>query len=202
MIRYAVTVTAVTMEQELERKARAGRILQARPVYMQAVADYRRSQGGHVYPDANSSLRITFGNVMGYRKLDGSRQRPFTRLEEVAEKATGEEPFNAPQPLLDAITDKRHGGLADRRLRSVPVNFLSNLDVTGGNSGSPVLDADGRLVGLLFDMNWESVSSNWVFDADMTRTISVDQRYMRWVMQEAFPAPGLLEELDLPQMRR
>ena len=202
VIRYAVAVTAVTMEQELERKARAGRILQARPVYMQAVADYRRSQGGHVYPDANSSLRITFGNVMGYRKLDGSRQRPFTRLEEVAEKATGEEPFNAPQPLLDAIADKRHGGLADRRLRSVPVNFLSNLDVTGGNSGSPVLDADGRLVGLLFDMNWESVSSNWVFDADMTRTISVDQRYMRWVMQEAFPAPGLLEELDLPQMRR
>ncbi len=202
VIRYAVVVTAVTMEQELERKARAGRILQARPVYMQAVADYRRSQGGHVYPDANSSLRITFGNVMGYRKLDGSRQRPFTRLEEVAEKATGEEPFNAPQPLLDAIADKRHGGLADRRLRSVPVNFLSNLDVTGGNSGSPVLDADGRLVGLLFDMNWESVSSNWVFDADMTRTISVDQRYMRWVMQEAFPAPELLKELDLPQMRR
>jgi len=166
------------------------------------VADYRRALGEHVYPDANSSLRITFGNVTGYRGLDGTRHRPFTRLEEIADKATGEAPFDAPQPLLDAIAEKRYGGLADRKLRSVPVNFLSDLDVTGGNSGSPVLDADGRLVGLLFDMNWESVSSNWVFDADMTRTISVDQRYMRWVMQEAFPAPGLLEELDLPPMQR
>lgn len=201
-VQYAVAVTPVVIASELEHKARAGRILEARPVFMRAVADYRRSQGEHVYPDANSSLRITFGNVMGYRGLDRTRHRPFTRLEEVARKATGEEPFDAPQPLLDAIAEKRHGGLADRKLRSVPVNFLSDLDVTGGNSGSPVLDADGRLIGLLFDMNWESVSSNWVFDAEMTRTISVDQRYMRWVMQEAFPAPELLEELDLPQMRR
>ncbi|MGO1541606.1 MAG: S46 family peptidase [Luteimonas sp.] len=201
-IAYAAAITPVVIEQEMAHKARAGRILQARPAYLQAVADFRRSQGGHVYPDANSSLRITFGNVTGYRGLDGTRHRPFTRLEEVADKATGEEPFNAPQPLLDAIEDDRDGGLADRKLRSVPVNFLSDLDVTGGNSGSPVLDADGRLVGLLFDMNWESVSSNWVFDAGMTRTISVDQRYMRWVMQEAFPAPELLEELDLPRMRR
>lgn len=202
VIAYAVALTPAVMEQEMEQKARAGRIVQARPVYLHAVAEFRRARGEHVYPDANSSLRITFGNVTGYRKLDGSRQQPFTRLEEIVGKATGEEPFDAPQPLLDAIAERRHGGLADRRLRSVPVNFLSDLDVTGGNSGSPVLDADGRLVGLLFDMNWESVSSNWVFDAEMTRTISVDQRYMRWVMQEAFPAPELLEELDLPQMRR
>lgn len=201
-IAYAVAVTMPMLRQEVERKARAGRILQARPVYLQAVADYRRSQGGHVYPDANSSLRITFGNVMGYTKLDGSVQEPFTRLEEVAEKHTGVEPFDAPQGLLDAINAGRDGGMVDRRLRAVPVNFLSDLDVTGGNSGSPVLDAHGRLVGLLFDMNWESVSSNWVFDPDMTRTISVDQRYMRWVMTEAFPAPRLIEELDLPPLRR
>ncbi len=140
-----------------------------------------------MYPDANSSLRITFGNVTGYTKTDGSRQVPFTRLEEVAAKATGEEPFNAPQPLLDAIQAKRHGGLADARLGTVPVNFLSNLDITGGNSGSPVLDARGKLVGLAFDGNWESVSSNWVFDPVMTRMISVDHRYMRWIMQEVYP---------------
>ena len=128
-------------------------------------------------------------------------QPSFTRLEEVAAKATGEEPFDAPQALLEAIEAKRHGGLADRRLRTVPVNFLSDLDVTGGNSGSPVLDARGRLVGLLFDMNWEAVVSNWVFDAEMTRTISVDQRYMRWVMQEVYPAPRLLEELEVTPRR-
>ena len=99
------------------------------------------------------------------------------------------------------MAEGRHGGLADRRLRSVPVNFLSDLDVTGGNSGSPVLDAQGRLVGLLFDMNWEAVVSNWVFDAEMTRTISVDQRYMRWIMQEVYPAPRLLEEMGVPATR-
>lgn len=200
-IRYAVATMPMLLELEQAQKTRAGERLAALPAYLQAVADYRGSQGGAVYPDANSSLRITFGNVMGYTKLDGTRQQPFTRLEEVAAKATGEEPFDAPQALLDAIAAKRHGGLADRRLRTVPVNFLSNLDVTGGNSGSPVLDAQGRLVGLLFDMNWEAVVSNWVFDADMTRTISVDQRYMRWIMQEVYPAPALLEELGVPAKR-
>lgn len=196
-IRYAVAVTPSMLKQELERKARAGDELRARPLYLQAVADHRHAQGRDVYPDANGSLRITFGNVTGYTKLDGQAQQPFTRLEEVARKATGEEPFDAPQALLDAVEAGRDGGLADRRLRTVPVNFLSDLDVTGGNSGSPVLDAHGRLTGLLFDMNWESVSSNWVFDPAMTRTISVDQRYLRWIMQEVYPAPRLLEELDL-----
>jgi V8-like Glu-specific endopeptidase len=201
VIRYAVAVMPTLLELEKEGKARAGERLPARASYLQAVAEHRRSQGGHVYPDANSSLRITFGNVRPYTKLDGSRQQAFTRLEEVAAKATGEEPFDAPQALLDAVAAKRHGGLADRRLRTVPVNFLSDLDVTGGNSGSPVLDAQGRLVGLLFDMNWEAVVSNWVFDAEMTRTISVDQRYMRWIMQEVYPAPQLLQEMGVARKR-
>jgi hypothetical protein len=131
-------------------------------------------------------------------KRDGSRQKPFTLLEEVAQKATGQEPFAAPQAQLDAIAAKRYGGLADRRLGTVPVNFLSDLDITGGNSGSPVLDANGRLVGLAFDGNWESVSSNWVYDGSVNRMISVDQRYMRWIMQEVFPAPQLLQEMGVP----
>ena len=171
----------------------------ARPAFLQATADYRRSRGRAVYPDANSSLRITFGNVVGYTKTDGAKQPSFTTLEQVAQKATGKEPFDAPKVLLDAIRAKNYGGLADRRLGTVPVNFLSDLDITGGNSGSPVLDAQGRLVGLAFDGNWESVSSNWVFDPAMTRMIAVDQRYMRWVMQEVYPAPQLLEEMGVPE---
>ncbi len=196
-VQFAVAIMPTVLQLEKEAKLRAGDALVARPVFLQAVADHKRSQGGFVYPDANSSLRITFGNVTGYTKTDGSKQVPFTRLEEVAAKATGEEPFDAPKPLLDAIAAKRHGGLADPELGTVPVNFLSNLDITGGNSGSPVLDAQGKLVGLAFDGNWESVSSNWVFDPVMTRMISVDQRYMRWIMQEVFPAPNLLREMDV-----
>jgi len=200
-IRYAVAIMPALLQLEQEGKVRAGERLPARAAYLQAVADHRAANGGFVYPDANSSLRLTFGNVKPYTKLDGSKQQSFTRLEEVAAKATGEEPFDAPQALLDAIAAKRHGGLADRRLRTVPVNFLSDLDVTGGNSGSPVLDANGRLVGLLFDMNWEAVVSNWAFDGEMTRTISVDQRYMRWIMQEVYPAPQLLQELGVAPKR-
>jgi hypothetical protein len=197
-IRYAVTLMPSLLKIEQARKMRAGDSMVARPLFLQAVADYRKSRGQAVYPDANGSLRITFGNVTGYVKRDGSRQKPFTLLEEVAQKATGQEPFDAPQAQLDAIAAKRYGGLADRRLGTVPVNFLSDLDITGGNSGSPVLDANGRLVGLAFDGNWESVSSNWVYDGSVNRMISVDQRYMRWIMQEVFPAPQLLEEIGVP----
>jgi hypothetical protein len=197
VIQLAVAMMPTLLKQEEERKTRAGETLIAQPVYLQAVADYKKSRGEFVYPDANSSLRITFGNVMGYTKVDGSRQQPFTRLEEVAAKATGKEPFDAPKPLLDAIAARRYGGLADKRLGTVPVNFLSDLDITGGNSGSPVLDARGKLAGLAFDGNWESVSSNWVFDPVMTRMIAVDQRYMRWIMQEVYPAPQLLQELNV-----
>ncbi len=194
---YAAAVTPELLQIELASKSRAGDLLQLRPTYLQAVADYRAGRKEAVYPDANASLRITFGNVVGYTNLAGAQQTPFTRLEEIPPKATGTEPFDAPKAQLDAIAARRDGGLADRRLRSVPVNFLSDLDVTGGNSGSPVLDADGRLTGLLFDMTWEAVVSNWVFDPAMTRTISVDQRYIRWVMQEVDPAPRLLQEMGV-----
>ncbi|MDQ3205402.1 MAG: S46 family peptidase [Pseudomonadota bacterium] len=198
-VQFAVAIMPTVLQLEQESKQRAGDVLLARPLYLQAVADYKKSQGEFVYPDANSSLRITFGNVTGYIKLDGSEQAPFTKLEEVAAKATGEEPFDAPKNLLEAIQAKRYGGLADPDLGTVPVNFLSNLDITGGNSGSPVLNARGKLVGLAFDGNWESVSSNWVFDPVMTRMIAVDHRYMRWIMQEIFPAPNLLKEMGVAE---
>ena len=196
-IQYAVAVMPTLLKLEQERKTRAGENLAARPVYLQAVADYKNSQGEFVYPDANLSLRITFGNVTGYVPRDGVKYTPFTTLEGVVAKETGADPFDSPQALLDAVAARRHGGLADARLGSVPVNFLSDLDITGGNSGSPVLDAHGKLVGLAFDGNWESVASNWVFDPAMTRMILVDQRYMRWIMQEVFPAPQLLREIGV-----
>jgi hypothetical protein len=198
-MQFAVAVMPDVLRLEEEARTRAGDSLVARPVFLQALADYRKAHGQAVYPDANSSLRITFGNVTGYTKADGSKQPAFTTLEQVAQKASGKEPFDAPQVELDAIRARNYGGLADRRLGTVPVNFLSDLDITGGNSGSPVMDAQGRLVGLAFDGNWESVSSNWVFDPVMTRMIAVDQRYMRWVMQEVFPAPQVLAELGVPE---
>ena len=196
-IQYAVAVMPTLLTLEQERKTRAGENLAARPVYLQALADYKKSQGEFVYPDANLSLRITFGNVMGYAPKDGVEYTPFTTLEGVVAKETGQDPFDSPKALLDAVAAKRYGGLEDKRIGSVPVNYLSDLDITGGNSGSPVLDAHGKLVGLAFDGNWESVSSNWVFDPKMTRMIAVDGRYLRWIMQEVYPAPQLLKEMNV-----
>ena len=196
-IQYAVAVMPTLLKLEQERKTRAGENLAARPVYLQALADYKKSQGEFVYPDANLSLRITFGNVMGYAPKDGVEYTPFTTLEGVVAKETGQDPFDSPKALLDAVAAKRYGGLEDKRIGSVPVNYLSDLDITGGNSGSPVLDAHGKLVGLAFDGNWESVSSNWEFDPKMTRMIAVDGRYLRWIMQEVYPAPQLLKEMNV-----
>lgn len=196
-LRYAVALMPSLLQIERDEKRREGEELLARPRYLQALADYKKSQGEFVYPDANSSLRITFGNVKGYTPKDGVAYTPFTTLEGVAAKDTGADPFDSPKALLDAVKAKRYAGLEDKRLGTVPVNFLSDLDITGGNSGSPVMDAQGKLVGLAFDGNWESVSSNWVFDPAMTRMIAVDSRYLRWIMTEVAPAPQLLKELGV-----
>lgn len=194
-VQLAVALMPDLLAMDLQDKGRQGVELSARPTYLQALADYKKSQKAFVYPDANLSLRITFGHVTGYRK-DGTTYTPFTTVQGVVAKETGADPFHSPRALIDAVKAKRYAGLQDPDLQSVPVDFLSDLDITGGNSGSPVLNASGQLVGLAFDGNWESVSSNWVFDPKMTRTIAVDQRYLQWIMREVAPAPNLLKELD------
>ncbi|MDO9313198.1 MAG: S46 family peptidase [Burkholderiaceae bacterium] len=191
LLKLAVALQPTLMELEDKGRARAGDNSRHRPVYLAAVQEYKRGQGQGVYPDANLSLRITYGNVMGYSPKDGVAYTPFTSLDGLAAKATGVEPFDAPKAQLDAIAKMS----AEQKAR-VPVNFLSDLDITGGNSGSPVLNGKGELVGLAFDGNWESVSSNWVFDPAMTRMIAVDHRYMQWIMQSVYPAPNLLMELE------
>ncbi len=190
LLRLAVALAPTLKQMEDVAKARAGDGNLHRPVYLAAVQAYKRSQGQGVYPDANLSLRITYGNVMGYSPKDGVAYTEFTTLDGLAAKATGEEPFDAPKNQLDLIA-----AMTPAQKAAVPVNFLSDLDITGGNSGSPVLNGKGQLVGLAFDGNWESVSSNWVFDPTMTRMISVDHRYMLWIMREVYPAPRLLEEM-------
>ncbi|MBY4599530.1 S46 family peptidase [bacterium BD-1] len=190
LMKLAVSLAPVLKEMEDVGKARTGDQSLHRPVYLAAVQSYKRSQGQAVYPDANLSLRITYGNVTGYSPKDGVAYTPFTTLDGLAAKATGVEPFDAPKNQLDLIA-----GMGAQEKAAIPVNFLSDLDITGGNSGSPVLNGKGELVGLAFDGNWESVSSNWVFDPTMTRMISVDHRYMLWVMDKVFPAPNLLEEM-------
>ena len=105
--------------------------------------------------------------------------------------------FNAPASLLEAVAAADFGPYASDAIGSLPVNFLSKVDTTGGNSGSATLDDQGRLVGLLFDGNWESMISDWDFLPAVTRSIHVDVRYMLWVMDRIDGAWHLLEEMDV-----
>lgn len=181
-----------------ERKAREGDLLRLRPAYMQALIAYREQQGRAVYPDANSTLRVSYGKVTPLKARDAVSYAPLTSTTGIVEKNTGGVPFDAPKPLLDAIAKGDYAGYLDPKSGAMPVNFLSNLDTTGGNSGSPVLNAKGELVGLNFDSNWEAVSASWMFDPRYKRAIHVDMRYMRWLMDKVYPAPWLLQELGVP----
>ena len=183
---------------EDEGKQREGDLLRLRPAYMHALIDFRKSQGRAVYPDANSTLRVSFGRISPMSPRDGIDYRPLTTVQGILEKHTGQAPFDAPKPLRDAIAKGDFGTTADPTLKTQTVDLLTNLDTTGGNSGSPVLDADGKLIGLNFDSNWEAVSASWMYDPRYKRAIHVDMRYLRWLLAKVYPAPHLLQEMQLP----
>jgi hypothetical protein len=164
---------------------------------MEALIAYQRSRGVPVYPDANSTLRVTTGHVAGYQPRDGVRYQPFTTLEGLLEKETGVEPFDSPEPLLHAVRDRDRGPYALESVGSVPVDFLSTVDTTGGNSGSPTLNGRGELVGLLFDGAWESLLSDWYYEPERVRSIHTDVRYMLWVMDRVDGAHHLLREMGI-----
>lgn len=198
LLRAAAALQPALLRLEDEFKTHEGELLRLRPAYMRALIGYRQSQGRAVYPDANATLRVSYGRISTLDPRDGVRYLPLTTVQGIAEKHTGEEPFDAPRPLLDAIARGDFGGTAEPSLGTQTVNFLTNLDTTGGNSGSPVMDAEGRLIGLNFDSNWESVSASWMYDPRYKRAIHVDMRYMRWLMAKVYPAPHLLKEMNLP----
>jgi hypothetical protein len=178
-------------------KNEAGAHARLRPRYMEAVL---ARAGGLVVPDANSTLRVTYGQVKGVDARDGLFYKPHTTLAGIVEKHTGEGEFDAPRKQLEAIRALRAGGTTaylDPALKDVPVNFLSTVDTTGGNSGSPTINGKGELVGLLFDGTYETVASNFLFDREKTRSIHVDSRYMLWTMSEVDGATRLLTEMGL-----
>ena len=196
-IKLAVAMYDYGFDLETQSKTRSGRSLALRPAYMEAIVAWEEEQGKLAYPDANSTLRITFGNVMGGSPFDGMAYLPFTTLEGITQKDTGIDPFNAPQRELDLIAARDYGEYELEAINSVPVNFLSDLDVTGGNSGSATLNANAELVGLLFDGTYESINSDWDFDPRTTRSIHVDSRYMLWVMEKVDGAGVLIDEMDI-----
>jgi Peptidase S46 len=197
---FILLVAAMEPLAEANREAAKNRGgVQARfmPRYMEALL---AKAGGLVAPDANSTLRVTYGQVKGVDAKDGLYYKPQTTLAGILEKQTGEGDFDTPQVQLDAIKARQSGKKTpylDSSLGDVPVNFLSTVDTTGGNSGSPTLNSRGELVGLLFDGTYESVASNYLFDTVKTRSIHVDTRYMLWNMAEVDGAGNLLQEMGI-----
>lgn len=196
-IQLAVALYDSNMMQEAKDKELTGKLQEIRPQYMQAIIDYKTEKGEPIYADANSTLRVTVGNVKGYSPKDATYLTPFTTLNGIMEKDTGVEPFNSPQNQLDAIKAGDFGKYGDKELNSVPVNYLGTLDITGGNSGSATLNKNAEFVGLVFDGNYESINSDWDFNEKLVRSIHVDIRYMLWVMDELYAADNLLKEMGV-----
>jgi hypothetical protein len=194
-LQMIVAVMPDLLKLENELKSMRGDESKLRPAWMDARLAYAKSISKPLYPDANNSLRVTYGNVMGYSPRDAVSYSPFTYLEGILEKHTGTGEFDATQKQVDKIKAKAYGKYAANG--SVPVNYLSDLDITGGNSGSPTINAKGELVGLAFDGNYEAISSGWIFNQKLTRTIHVDSRYMLWLMQEVDGANNLIKEMTI-----
>jgi hypothetical protein len=177
---FALEPDLLELKQRTDRQS--GATARLTPQWRRAVLAHA---GKPVAPDANGTLRVSFAHVKGYRPRDGVLYEPQTTLLGLLEKHTGEEPFNAPSELRAAAEGSA----------SVPVNFLADADTTGGNSGSPVVNGKGELVGLNFDRVWENIANDFGYNPDVARNVNVDTRYMLWVLDKVSSARELIDEL-------
>ena len=173
------------------------------PLLAQLIDVKKISIGKNFFPDANGTLRLTFGKVRGYFPTDAVYMRPFTTLGGVIEKHNAhygqesQESFTAPQKLIDLWNAKDFGQFKQPGLKDVPVAMLYNMDTTGGNSGSPVLNAKGQLVGLNFDRVFEATINDYAWDESYSRSIGVDVRYILWLLQKFSGTDYLLKEMGV-----
>ena len=194
MVAFAASLRPFADQLEENEAAFEGAGSRLRPVMLDAL---RVANGGRLYPDANSTLRVGFGQVKGYAPRDAVWYEPQTDVRGVLEKDTGEEPFNSPQRLLERARKHEFGTYADDDLKAMPVAFISTNVVTNGSSGSVTMNAWGELCGLAYDSNWEGVGSDFMVEEDITRTIHVDSRYILWVMDAIDGAHNLLREMGI-----
>ncbi|MEO8795328.1 MAG: S46 family peptidase, partial [Daejeonella sp.] len=163
-------------------------------VYLKALLE--QNKGKLIYPDANSTMRISYGQVQNYSPKDGITYNISTDIDGmVAKYQKGDDEFDLPQSLLDAYAKRDFRQYGENG--TLPVCFISNNDITGGNSGSPVINGNGELIGLAFDGNWEAMSGDIAFDKNYKRTISVDARFVLWCIDVLGGAKNIIDELDI-----
>lgn len=183
----AAVLDAPLSEMSDWRDETAGRRMDVAARWIEAQEQWR---GKRFYPDANSTLRVSVASVKGYEPRDGVMHLPFTTVDGMLRKHTGEGDFDVPEAVMAAVEKNP----AARNLR---VCFLSDADTTGGNSGSPVVDGKGRLVGLNFDRVFENVAGDFGWNPERSRNVMVDIRYVLWLMKDVWPAPALLKEMGV-----
>jgi hypothetical protein len=182
-----------TAYQQRRREA-DGRMLEVGRRWIAAQEAFR---GRSFYPDANSTLRISIASVKGYAPRDGVVHAPQTTVAGILQKETGKEPFASPPALLAAAAARPQSRWFDARIGDVPVCFLADGDTTGGNSGSPVVNGRGELIGLNFDRVFEAVAGDFGWNAERSRNVCCDVRYVLWVVESVLPSPTLLAELGV-----
>jgi len=163
-----------------------------RPLLVKGMSEMH---GTKPYPDANRTLRFTYGEVKGYIPRDAAIYQPFTHLSGVIEKDTGREPFDVPAKLKQLYRARDFGPYADGQ--DVPVDFLATTDIIGGNSGSPIMNGRGEQVGIVFDGNYEGLGNDFFYNDAKGRTIAVDIRYVLFIADKFGGAGYLLKELDI-----
>ncbi|MGH9834305.1 MAG: S46 family peptidase, partial [Blastocatellia bacterium] len=178
-------------------------VVKVRPLYVAGMLEMRRATGKGLpyYPDANFTLRFTYGEIKGYKPRDAVTYDYQTSLAGMLEKDTGADPFDAPEGLKELRKKKDFGAYVDPRLNDVPVNFLATTDITGGNSGSPVMNGRGEIIGLAFDGNYEGLGGDYAFEPSLNRTISVDIRYVMFVIEKFAGASYLFSEMQIKRAK-
>jgi hypothetical protein len=184
------------LDREVNRRTQTfnATVLRWRPLLLAGISEMK---GSKLYPDANRTLRFSYGEVKGYVPHEALTASPFTTLAGVIEKDTGREPFDVPQKLKDLFRARDFGDYATADKTNVPVDFLSDTDIIGGNSGSPILNGNGEQVGIVFDGNYEGLGNDFFYNEEKGRAISVDIRYVLFVTDKFGGAGYLLKELDL-----
>lgn len=168
--------------------------------YMKAILELS-TPADRIFPDANSTLRVTYGKVKGYSPADAVYYHPITYLEGVMEKyVPGDYEFDVPQKLIDLFEKKDFGPYAENG--KVPVCFIATNHTTGGNSGSPAIDARGNLIGLNFDRVWEGTMSDIYYDPEICRNIMVDARYILFIIDKYAGAKHLIDEMKLVTIKK
>ena len=199
LIELGFALDAERLALKARRDLAAGATLRLRPAWRRAVI---AEAGRPVAPDANGTLRVTFGRVEGYSPREALTAAPQTTLSGVMQKHTGQDPFDVPAKIRDAYAAGRVGRWRAAGLDQVPVGFLATCDTTGGNSGSPTIDGRGRLVGVNFDRVWENVANDFGYNPEIARNVNADVRYLLWLLDEVEGATALLEELGVGRRPR